>query len=123
MTTEGLDLAKLSAKCGIDKSVMQSFLDGSNWPKPSELAQMADYMSLPFESIICPAAEIPADFDCRLLAIDIDGVMTDGGMYVTSDQKEMKKFNTRDGMAMRIAARLGIEVGFISNGQMEGLIG
>ena len=123
METEGLDLSKLSARCGIDKSVMQSFLDGKIWPKPSELAQMADYMSLPFESLLCPAAEIPADFECKLLAIDIDGVMTDGGMYVTSDQKEMKKFNTRDGMAMKIAARLGIEVGFISNGQMEGLIG
>ena len=53
METEGLDLAKLSARCGIDKSVMQSFLDGKIWPKPSELAQMADYMSLPFESLLC----------------------------------------------------------------------
>jgi len=123
MATEGLDVAVLSARCGLDKSAMQLFLEEKSWPKPSELAQMADFMNIPFEILLCPAAEVPAEFDCKLLAIDIDGVMTDGGMYVTSDQKEMKKFNTRDGMAMRIAARLGIEVGFISNGQMEGLIG
>ena len=47
----------------------------------------------------------------------------DGGMYVTSDQKEIKKFNTRDGLVLRIAKKNNIEVGFISNGMMEDLIG
>lgn len=123
MESEGLTADELSARCGLEKNAVQSFLDGKTFPLPSELVRMAKALKLPFESLLCPVAAVPADFDCRLIAIDIDGVMTDGGMYVTSDRKEMKKFNTRDGMAMKIAARLGIEVGFISNGMMEELIG
>ncbi|HBG70794.1 MAG TPA: 3-deoxy-D-manno-octulosonate 8-phosphate phosphatase [Bacteroidales bacterium] len=123
MESEGLSAEELSIKCGLERTSIQAFLNEQSYPKPSELAQMAKAMKLPFESFILPVFNIPKTFDCRLLALDVDGVMTDGGMFVTSDQKEMKKFNTRDGMAMKIAARLGIEVGFISNGLMEELIG
>jgi 3-deoxy-D-manno-octulosonate 8-phosphate phosphatase (KDO 8-P phosphatase) len=122
MATSGLDIDEFAAKCGIDKNIIESFLAGKSYPKPSELVKIAGGLSLPFESLLKPFAVIPPDFNCKLIAIDIDGVMTDGGMYVTSDRREMKKFNTRDGMAMRIAARLGVEVGFISNGLMEDLI-
>jgi len=123
MTEEGLDAADLSIRCGLDKDAVQNFMNEKYWPKPSELAQMAACMKVPFESLLLPVFEIPATFECRLLALDVDGVMTDGGMYVTSDQKEMKKFNTRDGLVLRIAKKNNIEVGFISNGMMEDLIG
>ncbi len=36
--------------------------------------------------------------DIRLFLTDVDGTLTDGGMYYTSTGDTMKKFNTRDGM-------------------------
>lgn len=36
----------------------------------------------------------------KLLVIDVDGVMTDGGMYFAENGDQMKKFNTKDGMAI-----------------------
>jgi N-acylneuraminate cytidylyltransferase len=50
----------------------------------------------------------------KLLAMDCDGVLTDGGMYYSEDGHELKKFNTRDGMAIRILQERGIKTAIIS---------
>ena len=36
----------------------------------------------------------------KLLAFDVDGVMTDGGILYTEDGKEIKKFNAKDGQGL-----------------------
>lgn len=38
----------------------------------------------------------------RLVISDVDGVLTDGGMYYTSNGDVMKKFHTRDGMGVTL---------------------
>lgn len=38
----------------------------------------------------------------KLVITDVDGVLTDGGMYYTEKGETMKKFNTRDGMAIQL---------------------
>jgi len=50
----------------------------------------------------------------KLLATDCDGVLTDGGMYYAESGVEIKKFNTRDGMAINILRDLGIKTAIIS---------
>ena len=40
----------------------------------------------------------------RLLALDVDGVLTDGRLYFDNAGNEMKAFNTRDGIGMRALA-------------------
>ena len=44
----------------------------------------------------------------RLVATDVDGVLTDAGMYYSESGEEMKKFNTRDGMGIKLLQRAGI---------------
>jgi YrbI family 3-deoxy-D-manno-octulosonate 8-phosphate phosphatase len=43
-----------------------------------------------------------------MLFMDVDGVLTDGGMYYSESGEAMKKFNTRDGMGIQIARERGI---------------
>ena len=43
----------------------------------------------------------------RLFATDVDGVLTDGGMYYAESGDEWKKFNTRDGMGIKLLQRAG----------------
>jgi 3-deoxy-D-manno-octulosonate 8-phosphate phosphatase (KDO 8-P phosphatase) len=50
----------------------------------------------------------------KLLATDVDGVLTDSGMYYAENGDEMKKFNTRDGMGMVMLRDFGIKVGIIT---------
>ena len=38
----------------------------------------------------------------KLFAMDVDGVLTDGGMYYSQNGEVMKKFNTRDGMGIEL---------------------
>ena len=38
----------------------------------------------------------------KLVITDVDGVLTDGGMYYSEKGEIMKKFNTRDGMAVEL---------------------
>jgi 3-deoxy-D-manno-octulosonate 8-phosphate phosphatase (KDO 8-P phosphatase) len=50
----------------------------------------------------------------RLLCVDVDGVLTDAGMYYGADGEVMKKFNTRDGMGLELVRKAGIAVALIS---------
>lgn len=52
----------------------------------------------------------------KLLILDIDGVMTDAGMYFTENGDQFKKYNAKDGMAIRALDQFGIQVGIISSG-------
>ena len=44
----------------------------------------------------------------KLVLTDVDGVLTDGGMYYSSKGDIMKKFHVRDGMGVNILKRSGI---------------
>jgi 3-deoxy-D-manno-octulosonate 8-phosphate phosphatase (KDO 8-P phosphatase) len=44
----------------------------------------------------------------RLLATDVDGVLTDAGMYYSETGDEWKKFNTRDGMGLKLLQKAGL---------------
>lgn len=50
----------------------------------------------------------------RLLILDVDGVLTDGTLYYTSKGEEIKNFNVRDGLGVRLLMDCGIEVGVIT---------
>ena len=44
----------------------------------------------------------------KILFMDVDGVLTDGGMYYSDKGEVLKKFNTRDGMGIQLARENGI---------------
>ena len=50
----------------------------------------------------------------RMLLLDVDGVMTDGRLYVTSSGEEMKVFHTLDGHGIKMLQAAGLIVGIIS---------
>ena len=50
----------------------------------------------------------------RLLLLDVDGVMTDGGVYFAESGDEMKKFNIQDGYGLVRLQREGVAVGIIT---------
>ena len=50
----------------------------------------------------------------KLVLTDVDGVLTDGGMYYSEKGEIFKKFNTRDGMAVELLRDNKIPVIFIT---------
>jgi 3-deoxy-D-manno-octulosonate 8-phosphate phosphatase (KDO 8-P phosphatase) len=50
----------------------------------------------------------------KLLLLDVDGVMTDGGIYYSNSGDEFKKFNIQDGYGIVKLRRAGIQAGIIT---------
>lgn len=51
----------------------------------------------------------------KLFITDIDGTLTDGGMYYSENGDELKKFNTRDGMGIQMLREAGIKTAIITS--------
>lgn len=58
----------------------------------------------------------------KFVFLDVDGVMTEGGMFYTDAGDEFKRFDTKDGMAIKMAMKQGIEFGIISSGVNQKII-
>lgn len=57
----------------------------------------------------------------KLMAFDIDGVMTDGRLYFTEEGREFKAFNTLDGHGLKMLQKAGIELAIIT-GRTSGAV-
>jgi 3-deoxy-D-manno-octulosonate 8-phosphate phosphatase (KDO 8-P phosphatase) len=53
----------------------------------------------------------------RLLVCDVDGVLTDGGLHYDEEGRVVKRFDVRDGLAVRMLQRAGIAVALLSGGR------
>ncbi|NQD58029.1 3-deoxy-manno-octulosonate cytidylyltransferase [Pseudomonas sp. CM25] len=56
----------------------------------------------------------PALADIRLVITDVDGVLTDGGIYYDATGECLKRFHVRDGMGMRLLEENGVRVAVLS---------
>lgn len=54
-----------------------------------------------------------------LLALDVDGVLTDGCIYYGNDGEELKAFNIKDGLGIKMLQRAGIDVAIITGRQSD----
>lgn len=50
----------------------------------------------------------------RLLVLDVDGVLTDGGLYYDLQNQVMKRFDVQDGLGIKIAQKAGIKIAVIT---------
>jgi len=88
-------------------------------PTPNELVEISNFFNISIDSL-CKIKSINMNKivtrDIKLLILDVDGTMTDGGMYFTENGDQFKKYNTKDGMAIKNITKKGIQVGIISHG-------
>lgn len=55
----------------------------------------------------------------KLFILDVDGVMTDGGIILDSEGRELKRFNVYDGTGVKYLQRAGLQVALISGRHSE----
>jgi 3-deoxy-D-manno-octulosonate 8-phosphate phosphatase (KDO 8-P phosphatase) len=60
------------------------------------------------QDILDKAAQI------KLVVFDVDGVLTDGGLFFGDDGQEYKAFYSRDGLGMKLLQDSGVEIGIIT---------
>jgi 3-deoxy-D-manno-octulosonate 8-phosphate phosphatase (KDO 8-P phosphatase) len=53
----------------------------------------------------------------KLLCLDVDGVLTDGSVYLGNNGEELKAFNIKDGFGLRAVQNVGVQVAIITGRQ------
>ena len=53
----------------------------------------------------------------QLLVLDVDGVLTDGGLWLDAEGNLSKRFDARDGLGIRLLKHEGLHIAFLSGGQ------
>jgi 3-deoxy-D-manno-octulosonate 8-phosphate phosphatase (KDO 8-P phosphatase) len=73
---------------------------------------MSEYTATPYgpvaNTILTLASKI------KLLICDVDGVLSDGRIYMGNDGEELKTFHTHDGFGMKALMQVGIDVAVIT---------
>jgi 3-deoxy-D-manno-octulosonate 8-phosphate phosphatase (KDO 8-P phosphatase) len=60
--------------------------------------------------------------DIRLIISDVDGVWTDGKIIYAGESREIKEFNVRDGLAVKLAQKVGITVALVTSRRSPALV-
>ena len=53
----------------------------------------------------------------ELLVLDVDGVLTDGGLWFDPNGLLQKRFDVRDGLGLRLLQKAGVQLAFLSGGK------
>jgi 3-deoxy-D-manno-octulosonate 8-phosphate phosphatase (KDO 8-P phosphatase) len=124
--TRSLTAESVAYNTGLDATVLQNYIDGSLIPDIHSVFLMADFLNLPIDLLLLQDIELKENiknsFDFKFLVLDVDGVMTDGGIIYTEAGDEIKKFNAKDGLAIIRLTGAGLRVGFLSSGFSKNMI-
>ncbi|MGI6456324.1 MAG: KdsC family phosphatase [bacterium] len=58
----------------------------------------------------------------RMLALDVDGVLTDGGIYVDTDGRVTRRYNIKDGLGIKLLIAAGIKVVIITFAKNQAIL-
>lgn len=113
-----LDQNSLAMEIGIDLTDLIR-------PTPDDLIKISNHFSITLDLLLKANLSHHTElssFMPKLLVMDVDGVLTDGGMYYTENGDEFKKFNAKDGMAIKAIKKAGVKTGIISNGTNQQIV-
>ena len=57
--------------------------------------------------------------EIELLILDVDGVLTDGGLWFKSDGEILKRFDVKDGLSLNLLQEIGVDIVLISGGESK----
>lgn len=108
-------------RLGMPEEALNAILKGKRQLTVDELLLISDMSSEPVHVLLNHRLD-KAHGHIKMLIMDCDGVLTDGGMIFTKNGDEIKKFNAKDGQGIKRAHNAGIITGIISAGRSTGLV-
>jgi len=102
---------------GVDSSEVEKL-------RVEDLQALAERYSIAWEDLLLfPLYTKSLAWDAiKFIFLDVDGVLTEGGMFYTDSGDEFKRFDTKDGMAIKVAMKHGLDFGIISSGVNQKII-
>ena len=114
----GVDFSDFLADLGVENTMELSLFDLEAICDENKI----DLHSLLFKPMFKTNALKAKLSKIKLLVLDVDGVMTDGGMYFTENGDQIKKYNTKDGMAILHLTKNNFQVAIISSGFKDQMV-
>jgi len=123
---EQIHIRDMAEKCGIPLELIGQLEEKLDESGIEYLVKISEFLNCSVEKLVSIDIEETTsrfrDFNLEMLVMDVDGVLTDGGMYYAQSGDEFKKFNTRDGLAIRNLVLSGKKAGFLSSGINNNII-
>ncbi len=124
---KGLKVEEMARLLGIWDNNLRMYEQGKEEPDFDALVQIAEKLATPIDHLL------KRDLDgqlqrirrqkIRLILFDVDGTLTDGGLYYGEGGEQLKKFQVKDGMAIsRVLKHHPVKIGFISASSTTELI-
>lgn len=126
-TLHGQSLSDLALTLGVWEDILKRYEAGQAEPGCELLVQIADQFHCPLDHLLrrdlMAQHRLTEKLDIRFVILDVDGTLTDGGMYYSLDGNEMRRFHAHDGIIIhRLVQRQGIRFGFLSAGMAEPIL-
>jgi YrbI family 3-deoxy-D-manno-octulosonate 8-phosphate phosphatase len=122
---KGIEEEDFYSSLGFSHKMIFNMVTGHENPTPDQLIIIADKLKQSLDTLLKKDLRGAGDKlpeAIKMLVLDVDGVLTDGGMYLSDGGLEIKKFNTKDGMAIKRLVKNGIAVGMLSHGYNRALV-
>jgi 3-deoxy-D-manno-octulosonate 8-phosphate phosphatase (KDO 8-P phosphatase) len=123
----GLDRGEVARATNLQPTTIGYFEQGQLEPRLEELIALADFFDQPVDRLlrrdlqVLPSHQDRKDF--RLILLDVDGTLTQGGLSYTEKGDQLKTFHVRDSLAIhRAISRHGLQFAFISAGFTPGIL-
>lgn len=119
--------AAFAQEIGVWEDTLRRYENDKAEPDFNTLIEISENLRLPVDHLLKRDMGLYeqriANKNIRMILLDVDGTMTDGGMYYSQKGDEIKRFDVRDGIAIhRLITRYGMEFGFISAGSAADII-
>src|SRR5687768_14347482 len=119
----GLDRHTFAPRLACTPSDITAWMEGKSEPNLQQLLTLAATLQVSVDRLLKNDLRLRTQVaDIKLLVLDVDAVLTDGGIYLTEKGDEFKKFHARDGRGIMTTQKRGIEVAFISGGNQGTVI-
>ncbi|MBU0764732.1 MAG: helix-turn-helix domain-containing protein, partial [Bacteroidetes bacterium] len=115
-TSDNFDRKTFLKATGLKETKLTGLIKGKSEPSVNQLVAISRYFGITIDELIKkPLSEKATPSETiKFLVLDVDGVMTDGGMYYSEKGDDIKKFSTKDGMGIKKLCKQGFPVGIIS---------
>lgn len=105
----------------------EQWIQGRQAPHPADLLRIADLAGLPVDHLLRrDLAAMHQRLQGRrpgLILLDVDGTLTDGGMYYSETGDQIKRFQVKDGIVIhRLIRRQGVQFGLVSSGSAGNIL-
>jgi len=92
-------------------------------PTPSDLIKISNYFGYSIDTLLKTEIQtVVNNKKIKLVVLDVDGTLTDGGMYFSEKGDQLKKYNTKDGLMIKEMSKKGILFGIISHSHYKNMV-